>query len=94
LTIVSRVFSAFSSLDECFKASAYAWEALSDPQSAKSTDNLDTPFGKAFRTKNSLWDLYAQEPFRQRRFNTAMHGITALQPQDIPLAGEDTSSPL
>ncbi|KAG6837108.1 hypothetical protein H0H93_014712 [Arthromyces matolae] len=69
-------------LDESFKASAYTWEALSDPAAAISDDPKDTPFALAYNTKELLWGLYARDEYKSRRFNIGMRGVQALQPPD------------
>ncbi|KAF8886253.1 S-adenosyl-L-methionine-dependent methyltransferase [Gymnopilus junonius] len=72
-------------LDEAFKASAYAWETLIDPTTAKSGDP---------DAKETMWQFYERpaEAFRQRRFNIGMQGIQALQPADASLDAFDWKS--
>ncbi|KAG6811474.1 hypothetical protein H0H92_007246 [Tricholoma furcatifolium] len=76
-------------LDEAFKASAYAWETLADPATAKSGDPTASPFARAFNAKETLWDLHARDELRSRRFNIGMRGIQALQPVDAILKAYD-----
>ncbi|KAG6817102.1 hypothetical protein H0H87_012623 [Tephrocybe sp. NHM501043] len=78
-------------LDEAFKASAYAWETLSDPDTAKSGDPTASPFARAFNAKETLWDLHARDEQRSRRFNIGMRGIQALQPVDAILGAYEWS---
>ncbi|KAG6852088.1 hypothetical protein C0991_003244 [Blastosporella zonata] len=78
-------------LDEAFKASAYAWETLADPTTAKSGDPTASPFARAFNTKETLWDLHARDELRSRRFNIGMRGIQALQPVDAILKAYEWS---
>ncbi|KAF9042839.1 S-adenosyl-L-methionine-dependent methyltransferase [Hymenopellis radicata] len=72
-------------LDEAFKASAYAWDTLANPKTVKSDEPNASPFNRAFNTQGSLWDLYARDERRQRRFNIGMQGIQSLQPADAIL---------
>ncbi|KNZ82352.1 Sterigmatocystin 8-O-methyltransferase [Termitomyces sp. J132] len=72
-------------LDEAFKASAYAWETLSDPATAKSGDPDKSPFSRAFNTTETIWEFFAQDEMRARRFNIGMRGVQALQPADAIL---------
>ncbi|KAG6916253.1 hypothetical protein DXG01_007710 [Tephrocybe rancida] len=76
-------------LDEAFKASAYAWETLSDPATVTSGDPTSAPLSRAFNAGETLWDLHAQDKNRARRFNIAMKGIQALQPADAILNAYD-----
>ncbi|KAA1478069.1 S-adenosyl-L-methionine-dependent methyltransferase [Dentipellis sp. KUC8613] len=71
-------------LDEAFKASAYAWETLSDPRTSHSGDPAAAPFSRAFGTNDTVWEFYGrpEEKYRQRRFDTAMQGVQALQSPD------------
>ncbi len=75
------------SLDEAFKASAYAWDTLADPKTVKSGDPTASPFARAFNTQGTLWDLHSRDERRQRRFNIGMQGIQSLQPVDAILKG-------
>lgn len=77
------------SLDEPFKASAYAWENLADPETALSGDPTASAFARAMGRKETLWQYYErpEQAFRQRRFGIGMQGIQALQPPDIILNG-------
>ncbi|KAG6868849.1 hypothetical protein C0993_008978 [Termitomyces sp. T159_Od127] len=72
-------------LDEAFKASAYAWETLADPATAKSGDPNASPFSRAFNTTETMWELFARDEMRARRFNIGMRGVQALQPTDAIL---------
>ncbi|KAG5338262.1 hypothetical protein C0989_007825 [Termitomyces sp. Mn162] len=72
-------------LDESFKASAYAWETLSDPVTAKSGDPAASPLARAFHTNETYWDLLSRDGMRSRRFNIAMRGVQAMQPADAIL---------
>ncbi|KAA1478076.1 S-adenosyl-L-methionine-dependent methyltransferase [Dentipellis sp. KUC8613] len=71
-------------LDEAFKASAYVWETLSDPQTGHSGEPTATPFRRAFGTKDTVWQFFArpEEKYRQRRFDAGMQSIQALQPAE------------
>ncbi|KAG5641790.1 hypothetical protein DXG03_004194, partial [Asterophora parasitica] len=73
-------------LDEAFKASAYAWETLSDPLTAKSGDPREAPLSKAYNTNETYWELLAREEHRSRRFNIAMQGIQSLQSDVVSTA--------
>lgn len=72
------------SLDEGFKAAAWAWEVLEDPQTRHSGDTSDSSFGKAFNTKETIWSFYErpENRFRHKRFDLGMAGATATQPAD------------
>ena len=85
-----------TSLDECFKASAYAWETLADPQTAFSGDPTASAFARSIGTKDTLWQYYGrpEERFRHRRFDIAMQGVQALQPPDVILRGPSLLFPL
>ncbi|KAG5641680.1 hypothetical protein DXG03_004444 [Asterophora parasitica] len=76
-------------LDETFKASAYAWENLSDPLTSKSGDPTAAPVSRAYRTKETYWEINAREEHRSRRFNIGMQGVQALQPADAILGAYD-----
>ncbi|KAG5641678.1 hypothetical protein DXG03_004442 [Asterophora parasitica] len=76
-------------LDETFKASAYAWETLSDPLTAKSSDPRATPLSRAYNTKETYWEIVARQEHLFRRFNIGMQGIQALQPADAILDAYD-----
>ncbi|KAF8069068.1 S-adenosyl-L-methionine-dependent methyltransferase [Lyophyllum atratum] len=67
-------------LDEPFKGSAFAWETLADPATAKSGDPAASPFARAFGNNETLWQLHARDEIRARRFNTGMDGMQKLQP--------------
>ncbi|KAG5635741.1 hypothetical protein DXG03_005252, partial [Asterophora parasitica] len=77
-----------SGLDEAFKASAYAWETLSDPLTAKSGDPRAAPLSRAYNTDETFWELIAREEYRSRRFNIAMQGVQTLQ-TDVVLNAYD-----
>ncbi|KAF5386809.1 hypothetical protein D9615_002134 [Tricholomella constricta] len=72
-------------LDEGFKASAYAWETLTDPLTAKSGDPEAAPVARAFNTKESFWEIISHDEPRARRFDIGMQGVQALQPADAIL---------
>ncbi|KAF8069262.1 S-adenosyl-L-methionine-dependent methyltransferase [Lyophyllum atratum] len=72
-------------LDEVFKGSAYAWETLCDPVTAKSGDPEAAPVVKALNREGTLWDLYSQDEHRGRRFNVAMQGVHSLEKADSVL---------
>ncbi|KAJ6527606.1 S-adenosyl-L-methionine-dependent methyltransferase [Mycena vulgaris] len=74
-------------LDESFKASAYAWETLADPATARSGDPTATPLARSLGHPVTLWTYFArpEEQFRQHRFNIGMKGVQALQPPDAIL---------
>ncbi|TFY66484.1 hypothetical protein EVG20_g4602 [Dentipellis fragilis] len=74
-------------LDEAFKASAYTWETISDPQTSHSGDPTASAFARAFGVKETLWQFYEhpEEKYRQRRFDAGMHGVQAVQPPDAIL---------
>ncbi|TFY59550.1 hypothetical protein EVG20_g7747 [Dentipellis fragilis] len=78
-------------LDEPFKASAYAWETLADPETRHSGDPSKSPFARALRTTESIWQFLErpEEQFRRRRFDAAMRGTQALQPADAILHAFD-----
>ncbi|KDR83075.1 hypothetical protein GALMADRAFT_263497 [Galerina marginata CBS 339.88] len=78
-------------LDEAFKASAYAWETLADPMTAKSGEPDASPFARAMGRKETLWQFYErpEEAFRQRRFGIAMQGVKAFQPAAASLDAFD-----
>ncbi|KAG6887847.1 hypothetical protein C0995_012237 [Termitomyces sp. Mi166 len=78
-------------LDESFKASAYAWETLSDPAVVNSSGRTVSPFSRAFNTKETYWDVIAREEFRSRRFNIAMQGVKVMQPVDAILKAYEWS---
>ncbi|KAF8492246.1 S-adenosyl-L-methionine-dependent methyltransferase [Gautieria morchelliformis] len=69
-------------LDEAFKASAYGWETLADATISKSTDVNATPFSRAFKTNDTLWEFYnrPEQSFRHHRFGLGMRGVETLQP--------------
>ncbi|TFY51548.1 hypothetical protein EVG20_g10950 [Dentipellis fragilis] len=71
-------------LDESFKASAYTWETLADPQTGHSGEPTATPFCRAFARNETVWQFYGrpEEKYRQRRFDAAMLGVQALQIAD------------
>ena len=73
-----------------FKASAYAWETLADPATAKSGEPTEAPLARAMGVKETLWEFYArpEQAFRQRRFNIGMQGVRALEPVDASLGGK------
>ncbi|KAF7320605.1 S-adenosyl-L-methionine-dependent methyltransferase [Mycena chlorophos] len=74
-------------LDEAFKASAYAWETLADPQTCLSGDPTASPFARATGRPETLW-TYFERPengFAAHRFGIGMQGIEALQPPDAIL---------
>ncbi|KAF9462317.1 S-adenosyl-L-methionine-dependent methyltransferase [Collybia nuda] len=81
-------------LDEAFKASAYSWETLADPKTVRSEDPTAAPFGRAFKTTDTLWDFHArpEENIRHHRFGIGMKGIQALQPADAILTAFDWKS--
>ncbi|KAH7874996.1 S-adenosyl-L-methionine-dependent methyltransferase [Lentinula edodes] len=74
-------------LDEAFKASAYAWEACSEPSTAHSGAPTASAFAKAVGDGETLWQYYSkpQQRFREIRFGIGMKGIDALQPPDAVL---------
>lgn len=82
--------STIHSLDEAFKASAYAWETLADPKTVLSGDPRASPFARAFGTKETLWEFYdrPEQRYRQHRFGIGMQGVQALQPADAILTGQ------
>ncbi|KAG5331582.1 hypothetical protein C0989_007906 [Termitomyces sp. Mn162] len=76
-------------LDESFKASAYAWETLSDPMTVKSGDPTAAPLSRAFNVKQTYWDFLAHDELRSRRFNIGMRGVQAMQPANAILKAYD-----
>ncbi|KAG5640847.1 hypothetical protein DXG03_006828 [Asterophora parasitica] len=78
-----------ANLDETFKASAYAWETLSDPLTAKSYDPRAAPISRAYNAKENYWEIIAREEHLSRRFHIGMKGIQALQPGDAILDAYD-----
>ncbi|KAF8151199.1 S-adenosyl-L-methionine-dependent methyltransferase [Mycena galopus ATCC 62051] len=74
-------------LDEIFKASVYAWEALTDPATARSGDPTATPLARSLGHPETIWTYFArpEEKFRQHRFNIGMKGVQALQLPDAIL---------
>ncbi|CAA7266021.1 unnamed protein product [Cyclocybe aegerita] len=79
-------------LDEAFKAAAYSWEIVSDPQSTDAP--TDTPLSRATGRKETLWDYY-QRPenlYKYKRFNIGMQGVRALQPENASLDAFDWGS--
>ncbi|KAA1478000.1 S-adenosyl-L-methionine-dependent methyltransferase [Dentipellis sp. KUC8613] len=83
---VSLAAHVGKNLDDTFKASAHIWEALSDPQHP-----ARTPFSRAFGTDDTVWAFYARpgQKYRQRRFDSAMRGVEAMQPADAILDAYD-----
>ncbi|KAJ7898380.1 S-adenosyl-L-methionine-dependent methyltransferase [Mycena leptocephala] len=81
-------------LDEPFKASAYAWETLADPTTARSGDPTASPFARALGRAETLWEYHArpEEAFRRHRFGIGMQGIEALQPPNAILMAYDWAS--
>ncbi|KAF8992582.1 S-adenosyl-L-methionine-dependent methyltransferase, partial [Cyathus striatus] len=63
---------------------AYLWETLQDPNFRNSDEITTTPFNYAFHEKEPFW-AWLETPnqaYRQRRFDTAMRGVAAMQPVD------------
>ena len=83
-------------MDEAFKASAYAWENLADPATAKSGDPDASPFARAMGRKETMWQYFErpENAFKKKRFNIGMQGIRALEPPDASLYGQSTFCPL
>ncbi|KAJ7124389.1 S-adenosyl-L-methionine-dependent methyltransferase [Mycena epipterygia] len=81
-------------LDETFKASAYAWETLADPATARSGDPTASPLARATGRAETLWTYYErpEEQFRHRRFDIGMQGVEAFQPADAILKAYQWSS--
>lgn len=82
------------SLDEAFKAAAWSWEVLEDPKTRKSGDPHASPFSRALKTDQTLWEFYErpEESFRQQRFAIGMHGVQALEPPDSILGGKKVNN--
>ncbi|KAJ7354209.1 S-adenosyl-L-methionine-dependent methyltransferase [Mycena albidolilacea] len=78
-------------LDETFKASAYAWETLSDPATRFSGNPAAASLAHVIGSADMLWTYYArlEECFRHDRFGIGMEGIQALQPPDAILKAYD-----
>ncbi|KAF7344103.1 S-adenosyl-L-methionine-dependent methyltransferase [Mycena venus] len=78
-------------LDETFQASAYAWETLVDPATARSGDQCDAALTRAMGSKETLWQLYArpEEKLRHDRFQIGMQGVEAMQPADAVVKAFD-----
>ncbi|KAG6888552.1 hypothetical protein C0995_007424 [Termitomyces sp. Mi166 len=76
-------------LDECFKASVYAWETLSDPTTVKSGEPTAAPLARAFNIQQTYYDFLARDEFRSRRLNVGMRGVQAMQPVDAILKAYD-----
>ncbi|KIK61141.1 hypothetical protein GYMLUDRAFT_85119 [Collybiopsis luxurians FD-317 M1] len=74
-------------LDESFKASAYSWEALSNPGTAFSQDPTQSPFCIAHNTSDTKWEYYDRpdQSYRRNRFAVGMRGVQALQPPNAIL---------
>ena len=66
-------------LDEQTKASAYIWEAASDPKTAKSGEPNESPFARAVGNGKTFWEWAGQpeNAFNQRRFDIGMRGTQA-----------------
>ncbi|KAJ3501836.1 hypothetical protein NLJ89_g9160 [Agrocybe chaxingu] len=72
-------------LDEAFKAAAYAWETVSDPNVTDAT--TDSPLSRSTGRRETVWEFY-QRPenlHKHERFNIGMRGARALQPGDVGL---------
>jgi hypothetical protein len=76
-------------LDENFKASAYLWETVSDPKTAKSGEPNEAPFSRAIGNGKTFWQWLEQpkNAFIQHRFDIAMSGIQALTSNAVILSG-------
>ncbi|THU80378.1 S-adenosyl-L-methionine-dependent methyltransferase [Dendrothele bispora CBS 962.96] len=72
-------------LDETFKAAAYSWETLSDPEMGKSSEPNASPFNKVHNTKETLFSFYERpdQASRRKRFGIAMQGVEKMQPPTI-----------
>jgi len=79
-----------SSLDETFKAAAYAWETFSDPEMGNSSETTAAPFNKVYDTKETFFSFYERpdQAYRRRRFGIAMQGVEKMQPPTVILNGE------
>ncbi|KAF7373896.1 S-adenosyl-L-methionine-dependent methyltransferase [Mycena sanguinolenta] len=78
-----------ASLDETFKASAYAWETLSDPATRGSGDPAAAPFSRGIGRHEDMW-TYLARPERQvqgHRFNIGMEGAKTIVRPDAVLNG-------
>ncbi|KAF8988604.1 O-methyltransferase, partial [Cyathus striatus] len=81
-------------LDEVSKSSAYLWETLQDPKFRGSDEVTAAPFNYAFHEQEPIW-AWLETPnqaYRQRRFDTAMRGVAAMQPADAILDAFDWKS--
>ncbi|KAF8351882.1 S-adenosyl-L-methionine-dependent methyltransferase [Amanita rubescens] len=78
-------------LDENFKASAYLWETVSDPKTAKSGEPNEAPFSRAIGNGKTFWQWLEQpkNAFIQHRFDIAMSGIQALTSNAVILSAYD-----
>ncbi|KAF5312796.1 hypothetical protein D9619_003671 [Psilocybe cf. subviscida] len=82
-------------LDEVPKASAYLWENLSDPAVAHLVEVNKTTLNRAFNWDGPMWTFFDQpeQKARQHRFDIAMQGAAAFDPDTILMAFDWTSLP-
>jgi hypothetical protein len=82
------------SQDDIFKSAAVAVETLLDPATKFSEEPTDTPFNRAFNTDLTYWAWVKlpEQQYRLRRFNVAMQGIAAMQPDSVVLNGTHRTS--
>lgn len=78
-----------NSTDETFKASAYLFEALTDPAFSKFDDPSHTPLNKAFNSSLPLFEWLEQPGNEDRllRFGIAFESGTHLLPPKAILDG-------
>ncbi|KAJ6506651.1 S-adenosyl-L-methionine-dependent methyltransferase [Mycena sanguinolenta] len=77
-------------LDETFKASAYAWETLSDPATRGSGDPAAAPFSRGIGGLG-MWTYFARPEGQAQghRFNIAMEGAKIIVPPEAVLNAYD-----
>jgi len=77
-------------LDDAFKASAYLWETVSDPKTAKSGEATETAFSRAVGNGRAYWDFIGQpeNAYKQRRFDIGMRGTQMFATAAPIIAGE------
>ncbi|KAF7373893.1 S-adenosyl-L-methionine-dependent methyltransferase [Mycena sanguinolenta] len=78
-------------LDETFKASAYAWETLSDPATRGSGDPAAAPFSRGIGRHEDMWTYFARPEgqVQGHRFNIAMEGVKTMVPPEAVLNAYD-----
>lgn len=80
-----RLTKLLRRVDEGIKSAAYAYDRLSNKETAFSSEANETAFNSGLRTDKNLWEFFDEPDNSHRlyRFGMAMQGLQKMEPQHL-----------